>query len=39
MKARILKPRLRRDIKSIADRILEELGYPEPPLDLGDVCT
>ncbi|GHC57499.1 DUF955 domain-containing protein [Roseibacillus persicicus] len=38
MKARILKPRLRRDIKSIADRILEELGNPEPPLDLNDVC-
>ena len=33
----ILRPRLRADIQSKAERILRELGNPEPPLQLGDV--
>lgn len=38
MTALILKARVRSDIQSKADRILRELGYPEPPLELEDVC-
>lgn len=38
MTAPILKARVRADIQSRADRILRELGYPEPPLRLEDVC-
>ena len=38
MTAPILKARVRADIQSKADRILRELGYPEPPLRLEDVC-
>jgi len=37
MPAPILKARVRADIQSKADRILRELGYPEPPLNLDDV--
>lgn len=33
----ILRARVRADILSKADRILRELGYPEPPLRLEDV--
>lgn len=37
MTAPILRTRVRADILSKADRILRELGYPEPPLRLEDV--
>ena len=37
MTAPILKPRLRQDIQAKVDRVLRELGYPEPPLRLDDV--
>jgi len=37
MKALVLRPRVRKDIKSKVDRILSELGNPEPPLKLEDV--
>ncbi len=37
MTAPILKARVRQDIQSRTDRILRELGYPEPPLVLEDV--
>ena len=32
-----LRPRLKREIDAITDKILRELGYPEPPLKLEDV--
>ena len=37
MTALILRTRVRTEILSKADRILRELGYPEPPLRLEDV--
>jgi len=30
-----LRPRIQRDIETITNKILRELGYPEPPLDLA----
>ena len=39
MTAPILKARVRADIQSRADRILRELGYPEPPLRLGAAAS
>jgi IrrE N-terminal-like domain len=35
--AAILRERLRRDIQARTDKVLRELGYPEPPLRLEDV--
>ncbi len=32
-----LRPRIRRDIETITNKILRELGYPAPPLDLAMV--
>lgn len=37
MMATILKARVRQDIQAKVDRVLRELGYPEPPLRLEDV--
>jgi hypothetical protein len=37
MQALVLKPRVRKDIKSKVDRLLLELGNPEPPLRLEEV--
>lgn len=35
--APILPPRVRQDIQARTDKILREIGNPEPPLRLGDV--
>jgi hypothetical protein len=35
--AAVLKPRVRQDIQTRTDRLLRELGNPEPPLRLEDV--
>lgn len=32
-----LRPRIQRDIETKADKVLRELGFPEPPLDLAIV--
>lgn len=37
--AAILKPRVRQDIQARTDKLLRELGNPEPPLRLEDVRT
>jgi len=37
--ALVLQPRVRQDIQARTDRILRELGNPEPPLRLEDVRT
>jgi hypothetical protein len=37
MRSQILKARIRQDIQAKVERVLRELGYPEPPLRLEDV--
>jgi hypothetical protein len=37
--AAVLKPRVRQDIQARTDKLLRELGNPEPPLRLEDVRT